>query len=201
MTSTRPAPSLPSPQRPAAAAREVCRAAQAAAIAWAQLLEPDAHSRAVSQIFSATRDLGIAARGLADYKSNSPQPDPLALEYHRHTSAAARWLLDANERLDGVVAAEGIPPSSDPEDPGAALCRAARDSILAWRQPAGTAAERDEAVRHLITAAGFISAALLGLATSAPRRLAISLQVAGASVAESTAYLTAAIQLPEDGLG
>ena len=199
MTSTRPAPSLPGPQRPAAAAREVCRTAQAAATAWAQPLGPGAHSRAVSQLYSATRDLGIATRGLAGYTTDRPQAGPDATEYQRHASAGARWLLDANERLDGVVAAEGIPPSSDPDDPGAALCQAARDAILAWRQPAGTAADRDEAVRQLIAATRFLSAAILGLATWAPRRLAISIQAAGASIAESTAYLTAAIQPPEDG--
>jgi hypothetical protein len=199
MTSTRPAPPLPGPQRPAAAAREVCRTAQAAASAWAQPLGPGAHSRAVSQLYSATRDLGIATRGLAGYRTGNPQAGLGATQYQRHVSAGARWLLDANERLDGVLAAEGIAPSSDPDDPGAALCKAARHAILAWRQPAGTAADRDEAVRRLIAATGFLSAAVLGLATWAPRRLAISIQAAGASIAESTAHLTAAIQPPGDG--
>ena len=199
MTSARPAPPLPAPQRPADAAREVCRAAQAAASAWSRRLEPGAHSRAVSQLYSVLRDLGIATRGLAAYKADSPQPGPGGPDYERHTAAGARWLLDANERLDGVLAAEGIPPSPDPDDPGAALCQAARDAILAWRQPSGTAADRDEAVRRLITATGFLTAAILGLATWAPRRLAVSIQTAGASIAESTAYLTAAIQPPEGG--
>jgi hypothetical protein len=199
MTSARPAPPLPSPRRPADAAREVCRAAQAAASAWAQPLEPGAHSRAVSQLYSALRDLGIATRGLAAYTADTPEPGPGAPDYERHTAAGARWLLDANERLDGVLAAEGIPPSRDPDDPGAALCPAARDAILAWRQPSGTAADRDEAVRRLIAATGFLTAAVLGLATWAPRRLAVSIQTAGASIAESTAYLTAAIRPPEGG--
>jgi hypothetical protein len=200
MTSARPAPPLPSPQPPADAAREVARAAQAAASAWAQPLEPGAHSRAVSQLYSVLRDLGIATRGLAAYKADGPQPGPGAPDYEGHTAAGARWLLDANERLDGVLAAEGLPPSPDPDDPGAALCRAARDAILAWRQPSGTAADRDEAVRRLIAATGFLSAAVLGLATWAPRRLSVGIQSAGASVAESAAYLTAAIEPPEDGL-
>jgi hypothetical protein len=199
MTSARPATPLPSPQRPAAAARQVCRAAQAAASAWAQPLDPGAHSRAVSQLYSALRDLGIATRGLASYRTDNPQTSLGATQYQRYAGAGARWLLDANERLDGVLAAEGIPPSPDPDDPGAALCQAARDAILAWRQPTGTAADRDEAVRRLIAATGFLSAAILGLATWAPRRLAISIQAAGTSIAESTAHLTAAIQPPEDG--
>lgn len=199
MSSPRPAPPLPSPPRPAAAARQVCRAAQAAASAWAQPLDPGAHSRAVSQLYSVLRDLGIATRGLASYRTDNPQTGLGATEYQRYASAGARWLLDANERLDGVLAAEGIPSSPDPDDPGAALCRAARDAILAWRQPTGTAADRDEAVRRLIAATGFLSAAILGLATWAPRRLAISIQAAGASIAESTAYLTAAIQPPGVG--
>jgi hypothetical protein len=199
MTRARPAPPLPSPKCPADAAREVCRAAQAAASAWGQFLEPGAHSRAVSQLYSVLRDLGIATRGLAAYEAEGPEPSPGGPDYAGHTSAGARWLLDANERLDGVLAAEGIPPSPDPDDPGAALCQAARDAILAWRQPTGTAADRDETVRRLITATGFLSAAILGLATWAPRRLAVSIQTAGASIAESTAYLTAAIQAPEGG--
>ena len=113
-------------------------------------------------------------------------------------TASARWLLSACESLDGVLAAEGIGPLPDPDEPGAVLCRAARNAILAWRQPSGTSADRDITVRRFITATGFLSAATLGLAAYAPRRRAIDLQAVGASLAEVIAYLTAAIQAPAE---
>jgi hypothetical protein len=53
-------------------------------------------------------------------------------------------------------------------------------------------------VKRFITATGFLSSATLGLATYAPRRRAIDLQVAGASLAEVIVYLTAAIQVPAE---
>ena len=53
-------------------------------------------------------------------------------------TASARWLLSACESLDGVLAAEGISSLPDPDEPGAVLCRTARNVILAWRQPSGT---------------------------------------------------------------
>ena len=93
-----------------------------------------------------------------------------------------------------MLAAEGISPLPDPDEPGAALCQAARNAIVAWRQPSGTSGDRDITVRRLITATGFLSSAALGLATYAPRHRGIDLQVAGASLAEAIAYLTAAIQ-------
>ena len=113
-------------------------------------------------------------------------------------TASARWLLSACESLDGVLAAEGISSLPDPDEPGAALCQAARNAILAWRQPSGTSADRDTTVKRFITATGFLSSATLGLATYAPRRRAIDLQVVGASLAEVIAYLTAAIQVPAE---
>ena len=67
---------------------------------------------------------------------------------------------------------------------------------MAWRQSSGTSGDRDTAVRRFITATGFLSSATLGLAACAPRRRGIDLQVAGASLAEVIAYLTAAIQAP-----
>ncbi len=64
MTSTHAVPPLPQPQPPAAAAQALTDAAQAAAHAWAQPLDSARHQRAVSQLDSILRDLGIAARAL-----------------------------------------------------------------------------------------------------------------------------------------
>jgi hypothetical protein len=199
MPTAHPAPPLPQPQPPAAAARAVTLAAQAAACAWAQPLNPAAHSRAISQLHSILRDLGIATRGLAAYQAGDTPPSPAPSDFAQHTGTGAGWLLDSWQRLDGVLAAEGISPPADPDEPGAVLCEAARNAILAWRQPAGATADRDVTVRQLITATGFLSAAITALATYAPRRLAIDLQTAGAALAEATAYLTAAIPPPNDG--
>jgi hypothetical protein len=197
MTSRPPAPPLPKPQHPALAAKALTEAAYAAAHAWAQPLEPDSSNRAISQLYSTLRDLGIATRGLARYQTADASPDPAFRDFSRHVAASARWLLSACESLDGVLAAEGTSCLPDPDEPGAALCQAARNAILAWRQPSGTSADRDITVKRFITATGFLSSATLGLATYAPRRRAIDLQVAGASLAEVIAYLTAAIQVPE----
>ena len=198
MTSRPPAPPLPKPQHPALAAKALAEAAYAAAHAWAQPLEPDSHNRAISQLYSALRDLGIAARGLARYQTADESPDPAARNFSRQVTASARWLLSACESLDGVLAAEGTSWLPDPDEPGAALCQVARNAILAWRQPSGTSADRDTTVKRFITATGFLSSATLGLATYAPRRRAMDLQVVGASLAEVIAYLTAAIQVPAE---
>ena len=88
---------------------------------------------------------------------------------------------------------EGLGPLPDPDEPGAALCHAARNAIPAWRQPSGTSADRDATIRRFITATGFVSAATLGLATYAPRPHAIDFQAALSSLAEATADLSAAI--------
>jgi hypothetical protein len=196
MTSRPPAPPLPKPQHPAVAAKALADAAYAAARAWAQPLEPDRHNRAISQLYSTLRDLGIAARGLARYQTAGTSPDPASRDFPRHITASARWLLSACESLDGVLAAEGLSSLPDPDEPGTALCRTARHAILAWRQPAGTPADRDTTIRRFITATGFLSSATLGLATYAPRHRLIDLQVVSASLAEVIAYLTAAIQVP-----
>ncbi len=198
MTSRPPAPPLPKPQHPAVAAKALAEAAYAAAHAWTQPLEPDSSNRAVSQLYSTLRDLGIATRGLARYQAAGTSPDPASRDFGRHVTASARWLLSACESLDGVLAAEGTSFLPDPDEPGAVLCRAARNAILAWRQPSGPSADRDITVRRFITATGFLSCAALGLAVYAPRHLLIDLQVVGASLAEAVAYLTAAIQVPAD---
>ena len=198
MTSRPPAPPLPKPQHPAVAAKALADAACATARAWAQPLEPGRHNRAVSQLYSALRDLGIAARGLARYQTDSASPDPGSGDFGLHVTASARWLLSACESLDGVLAAEGTGSLPDPDEPGAVLCRTARTVILAWRQPSGTSADRDATVRRFITATGFLSSAALGLAVYAPRHRLIDLQVVSASLGEVIAYLTAAIGVPAE---
>ena len=93
MNSTHPVPPLPQPQPPAAAAQAFTDAAQAAARAWAQPLDSARHQRAVSQLDSVLRDLGIAARGLAAWQVSGVPSGPVPREFARHVTAAARWLL------------------------------------------------------------------------------------------------------------
>ncbi len=195
MTSSQSAPPLPSPQQPAQAARALAEAALAAAGAWAQPLDSTRHSRAVSQLYSALRDVGIATRGLARWQPADAPPGTASAEFARHVTSGARWLLSTLHNLDGVLAFEGLGPLPDPDEPGTALCHAARSTILAWRQPSGSSFDRDTAIRRLITATGFLSAATVSLATYAPRRRAIDLQAVGTSLADATADLTAAIEV------
>jgi hypothetical protein len=179
----------------------VSDAAHVAAYIWARPLDPARHGRAVSQLYSVLRDLGIAARGLSRYQVTGLPADPVSPDFPRHVDASARWLLNTCDSLDGVLAPEGLGSVPDPDEPGAVLCRAARTTILAWRQPSGTSTDLDITVRRFITATGFLSAATLSLAAYAPRRRAIDLQAVCAGLAEVTAYLTAAIQPPaEDAL-
>jgi hypothetical protein len=194
---TGPQPALPW-SRPQQAAQALAEAAQAAACAWSQPLDPARQSLAVSQLYSTLRDLGIATRGLAAFETAGAQPGPESEAFSQHVTAGARWLLTAWQGLYGVLAAEAAGPPADPAEPGAALCRAARNTLPAWRQPAGTAADRDATIKRFITATGFLSAAILGLAVYAPRRRAVDLQAVGAGIAEAIAYLTAAIQQPPD---
>jgi hypothetical protein len=197
MTSTRPpAPPLPPPQPPAAAAQAVADAAGAAARAWARPLHPGQHQRAVSQLYSTLRDLGIASRGLAAWEVLGTPEETAAPEFTRHVTSGSRWYLGACICLDGVLAAEGLGPVSDPDEPGAALCRAARNLILAWRQPSGSSDYRDATVRASITATGLVAAGALGLAAYAPRRTFIGLQAVIASLAEAIADLSAAAGEP-----
>jgi len=198
MTSGHSAPSLPQPPHPAAAARALAEAAQAAACAWGPPLEPAKHSRAVSQLYSTLRDLGIAARGLASYQTADAPPGLAAPDFPRHVAMSSRWLLGACDGLNGVLAAEGIGPAPDPDEPGAALCQAARNAILAWRRPSGTHADRDTTVARFITATRALSVATRRLAAYAPRRHAIGLQAVAASLTETTAHLMAAIQTSAD---
>ncbi len=132
-------PAAAPPAPPAAAARAVSDAARAAAGAWAQPMDPAESSRAISQLYSVLRDLGIATRGLARYQTTGHPGDPRPRTSRGSSRRARNRLLDAGESLDGVLAAEGLGPVPDPDEPGAVLCRAARNAISAWRQPAGPA--------------------------------------------------------------
>ena len=196
MTSPQPFPPLPQPQPPAAAAGALADAAGAAARAWAQPLHPDRHQRAVSQLYSTLRDLGIAARGLAAWQVPGTPEGPVPKEFARHVTSGSRWYLGACVCLDGVLAFEGLGPLPDPDEPGAALCRAARNVIPAWRQPSGSSDYRDATVRAFIAATGLVSAGALGLAAYAPRRTFIGLQAVVASLAEVVADLSAAVGEP-----
>ena len=194
MTSRPSAPPLPKPQHPAVAARAVSDAAHIAAYIWARPLDPARHGRAISQLYSTLRDLGIATRGLARYQMTDIPAGPGSSDFPRYVDASARWLLNTCESLDGVLAAEATGSLPDPDEPGAVLCQAARNAILAWRQPSGTSTDRDITIKRFITATGFLSAATLGLAAYAPRRRATDLRAVCAGLAEVTAYLMTAIQ-------
>ncbi len=182
--------------QPAAAAQALSDAARAVAAAWEQPMEPEAYSRAVSQMYSVLRDLGIAIRGLARYQITPAPPGPPDRGFAQHVTTSAAWLLGAWHSLDGVLAAEGLGPVRDLGGPGDALCQAARGAITAWRRPSGTAADRDATAGQLITAIVLLSEATLSLAGYAPRHRTIDLYAVGAGLAEARVALASAIQIP-----
>jgi hypothetical protein len=141
-------------------------------------------------------DLGIAAQGLAQWVPADAPSETAYAKFAWHVTSGASWLLTARDSLNDVLAFEKAGQLPDPNEPGAALCRAARIAIPAWRQPSGSSLDRDTAVRQLIVAADFLSAATASLAARVPLGHATALQAAGASLAEATASLTAAIQEP-----
>ena len=196
MTSTHSFPSLPHPQPPAGAAQALAVAAGDAARAWARPLLPARHERAVSQLHSTLHDLGVAARGLAAWQVPGTPEGLATREFARRVNASAGWFLGAWNCLDGVLAFEGLGSLSDPDESGAALCRAARNVIPSWRQPMGSSDHRDATVRAFIAATGLLSAGALGLASYAPRRTFIGLHSAVASLAEAVADLNAAVGEP-----
>jgi hypothetical protein len=161
-------------------------------------MDPAEHGRAISQLYSTLRDLGIATRGLARYQTAGTPPGSATGEFPHHLTRSARLLLDANHRLDGVLAAEGPGGLPDDDEPGTRLCHATRDAILAWRQPAGTAADRDTTVRLLITAVWFLAVGALSLAVYAPRHRTFELRAVANCLAEVTACLTMAIPAVSD---
>ena len=132
MTSGRGAPPLPPPPPPADSACAISQAAQAATRAWAPPMDPAGHGRALSQLHSILRDLGIAIRGLARYQTTGYPADAPPPDFPQHIAASAERLLDACQQLDGMLAAEGLGPVPDPGEPGAILCRGARTAITAW---------------------------------------------------------------------
>jgi len=200
MTSGSGAPPLPPPQPPAVAAHAVSEATRGVANAWAQPMDPAEHNRAISQLYSVLRDLGIATRGLARYQTTGNPARPASLDFRRLVAASADQLLRASESLDCVLAAEGLGTVPDPDEAGALLCRATRNAIISWRRPTGTGAERDTTVERLISAIGFLGAATRNLATHAPRRRAIELHTVAAILGEVTACLSKASQ-PSQGAG
>jgi hypothetical protein len=159
-------------------------------------MEPEEHSRALGQLHSVLRDLGIATRGLVRYQTAGYPSDPAVPDFPRLLATSAELLLGASERLYGVLAAEGLRGLPDPEEPGAMLCQAARITITAWRQPAGTSAERDAAIEGLLTAVGYLGAATRNLMTWAPRQRTIDLRAVGASLTGVITCLSRAIAPP-----
>lgn len=201
MNTTRPLPILPQPQPPAAAGQGFADAAGAAAFAWARPVSPGRHQRAASQVYAVLLDLGIAARSLATWKVLGTAAGPVPQEFARHVNAAAFRFREARSRLDDVPAFDGPGPLPYPDEPGAALCRAARHLIPAWRQPAGSSDYRDATVRALITATGLLSAGVLALATWAPPRTAAGLHAALACLTEAVTELSAAVKTPATAPG
>jgi hypothetical protein len=189
-------PPLPPPQPPAAAARAISDAARAAAHAWAQPMDPEEHNQALGQMHSVLRDLGIATRGLLRYQTTGHPSDPAAPDFSWLLATSAQLLLEASERLDGVLAAEGPRGLPYPDQPGAMLCQAARKAITAWREPAGTSAERDATIEGLIAGIGYLGAATRNLMTWAPRQRTIDLRAIDASLTGVTTCLSRAIAPP-----
>lgn len=178
MTNRPPAPPLPSPESPMEAAWTLSQAAQAAACAWMQPLDPGGRKRAIRQIRSVLRDLGIATRGLARFQVTSgghPDRSPGDSAFGRQLAEASSSLLKASQRLDDfpATASTGYLPSDD--EPGAALCQAARSVFPAWRQPSGTATCRNEAVRLLMTTIADLALAARAVADSAQQPIADSM--------------------------
>jgi hypothetical protein len=198
MTSGSAAPPLRPPPHPAAAARAVSDAARAAADAWAQPMETAQFNRALSQLYSVLRDLGLATRGLACYQITGYPADPAPLGFPRHVQAGAHHLLDTWQNLDGVLVAEGFGPVPDPDEPGSALYQAARTAITAWRQPAGTSTDRDTTMERLIAALGFLATAATNLAACAPRQRTIELLAVDVGLAKAAACLRKAVQAAAD---
>jgi hypothetical protein len=197
MSSGSAAPPLPPPPHPAATARVLSETARAAADAWAQRMDTAQFNRALSQLYAVLRDLGIATRGLARYQTTRYPADPAPPGFPRHVQAGAQHLLDTWQCLDGVLA-DGFGPAPDPDEPGAVLCQAVRTAITAWRQPAGTSADRDTTIERLITALGFLATAARNLAASAPRQRTIELHSVGVGRAGATACLRRAVHAPAD---
>lgn len=198
MSSRSAAPPLPPPPHPAATARVLSETARAAADAWAHPMETAQFNRALSQLHSVLRDLGIAIRGLARYQTTGNPADPAPLGFPRHVQAGAQHLLDTWQSLDGVLVAEGFGAVPDPDEPGASLCHAARTAITAWRQPAGTSTDRDTTMERLVAGLRFLAAAAKNLAAYAPRQRTIELLAVDQGLTGAAACLARTVQAPAD---
>jgi hypothetical protein len=198
MSSRSAAPPLPPPPHLAATARALSETARAAADAWAQPMETAQFNRALSQLYSVLRDLGIAIRGLARYQTTGNPADPAPLGFPRHVQAGAQHLLDTWQSLDGVLVAEGFGPVPDPDEPGAVLCQAVRTAITAWRQPTGTSTDRDTTMERLVAALRFLAIAAKNLAAYAPRQRTIELHAVDQGLTETAACLARTVQAPAD---
>jgi hypothetical protein len=155
-------------------------------------------NRALSQLYSVLRDLGIATRGLTRYQTTGNPADPAPLGFPQHVQAGAQHLLDTWQSLDGVLIAEGFGPVPDPDEPGAVLCQAARTAITAWRQPAGTSTDRDTTIERLVAALRFLAAAAKNLAAYAPRQRTIELLDVDEGLTETAAWLAETGRAPVD---
>jgi hypothetical protein len=163
-------------------------------------MEPAEFGRAICQLYSVLRDLGIATRGLARYQITGHPADPSPLGFSRFVISSARHLVVAGQSLDDVVAPARLGPVPDPDEPGTVLCRAARTAIAAWRQPAGSSADCGATVGWLITAIGFLSAATQCLITCAPRQRTIELYAVDAELVQASTCLARVIRPPADDL-
>jgi hypothetical protein len=191
---------LPPPPLPLVAARAVSEAARGVADAWARPLDPAGFGRALSQLYSILRDLGIGTRGLARYQTAGHPADPAPPDFPFLLEESAQRLQRAELSLTGVAAAEGIRSLPDPDESGATLCRAVRSAIIAWRQPAGPSDERDATIAYLADTHESLADAALNLTAYAPRRRAIALRAVAASLTAAVGILTRAIQpAPETG--
>ena len=198
MSSGSAAPPLPPPPHPAATARVLSETARAAADAWAQPMDTEQLNRALSQLYSVLRDLGIAIRGLARYQTTGNPADPAPLGFPRHVQVGAQRLLDIWQSLDGVLVAEGFGAVPDPDEPGASLCQAARTAITAWRQPTGTSTDRDTTMERLVAALGFLATAAKHLAAYASRQRTIELIAVAEGLTGAAACLARTAQAPAD---
>jgi hypothetical protein len=155
-------------------------------------------NRALSQLYSVLRDLGIAIRGLAQYQTTGNPADPAPLRFPRHVQAGAQHVLDTWQSLDGVLDAEGFGLVPDPDEPGASLCQAARTAITAWRQPTGRSTDRDTTMERLVAALRFFATAARNLAACAPRQRTIELLAVDEGLTEAAACLARTAQAPAD---
>jgi hypothetical protein len=196
MTNDPSAPPLPRPQPPDEAARALSHAAQAAASFWMNSMEPREHNRAVRQLCSALRNVGVATWGLAYYQTtDSTAPEHAITHFLQEVITASRSMLNASECLEDALAAErrGVP---DESEPGEVLCRAAWKTIRSWRRPVGTTADRDHVIEQLTTATEALGQAARNLSFQAQEACGDRLGTACSHLSDATFCLTNACRVP-----